>query len=151
MAVFSDIFWVESRKDTPDKLSESRHLGFSPKNPYRHADCRVHNRLIAGLIAGMNVRLVVALPIGIIVGLVAGLIAGLMFGGVACVQHVTLRIFLWKLGYAPLNYARFLDYCHECIFLRKVGGGYIFIHRMLMEHFAAMTEEDIERIAGSVD
>jgi hypothetical protein len=26
-------------------------------------------------------------------------------------------------------------------FLRRVGGGYIFIHRMLMEHFAAMAPE----------
>jgi len=26
----------------------------------------------------------------------------------------------------------------ERIFLRKVGGGYIFVHRLLMEHFAGM-------------
>jgi hypothetical protein len=30
-----------------------------------------------------------------------------------------------------------LDYTDR-IFLRKVGGGYIFIHRMLMEYFAAL-------------
>ena len=49
----------------------------------------------------------------------------------------------------PLNYARFLDYCAARIFLRKVGGGYIFTHRLLLEHFAALTEEDIKRLAGS--
>ena len=27
------------------------------------------------------------------------------------------------------------------LFLRKVGGGYMFIHRYLLEHFAAMGEE----------
>ena len=32
----------------------------------------------------------------------------------------------------------FLDYCAERIFLRKVGGGYIFVHRLLMEHFASL-------------
>ena len=40
----------------------------------------------------------------------------------------------------PLNYAHFLDYATKLIFLRKVGGGYIFIHRMLLEHFAAMSK-----------
>jgi len=29
--------------------------------------------------------------------------------------------------------------------LQKVGGGYIFIHRMLLEHFAAMDLEHPER------
>jgi len=28
-----------------------------------------------------------------------------------------------------------LDYAADRIFLQKVGGGYIFIHRMLMEYF----------------
>ncbi len=36
----------------------------------------------------------------------------------------------------------FLDYCTDLIFLRRVGGGYIFIHRLLMEHFAAMDKEE---------
>jgi len=44
----------------------------------------------------------------------------------------------YRMGYIPWNYARFLDYATEHIFLQKVGGGYIFIHRMLMEHFAGM-------------
>jgi hypothetical protein len=43
-----------------------------------------------------------------------------------------------RLAYKPWRYARFLDYCVERIFLRKVGGGYIFVHRMLMEYFAAL-------------
>jgi hypothetical protein len=43
--------------------------------------------------------------------------------------------------YIPWNYSRFLDYAVDRIFLQKVGGGYIFIHRLLMEHFAAMSVE----------
>ena len=35
-----------------------------------------------------------------------------------------------------VNHARFLDYAAERIFLQKVGGGYIFVHRTLLEHFA---------------
>ena len=35
----------------------------------------------------------------------------------------------------PWNYPRFLDYAAERILLRKVGGGYIFTHRLLLEYF----------------
>jgi hypothetical protein len=70
------------------------------------------------------------------------------FGGIACIQHLGLRIATFSCSHTPWNYASFLDYCAERIFLRKVGGGYIFIHRMFMEHFAAMSEEDIQRLAG---
>ena len=35
------------------------------------------------------------------------------------------------------NYVKFLDYAADRILLRKVGGGYLFSHRMLLEHFAA--------------
>jgi hypothetical protein len=34
-----------------------------------------------------------------------------------------------------------LTYCVERIFLRKVGGSYIFIHQLLMEHFASLYTE----------
>lgn len=56
----------------------------------------------------------------------------------ACIKHFALRLILYRNNYIPWNYARFLDYATERIFLQKVGGGYIFIHRMLMEHFAQM-------------
>ena len=37
----------------------------------------------------------------------------------------------------PWNIARFLD-SFDRIFLYKVGGGYIFYHPLLMEHFAKL-------------
>ena len=64
-----------------------------------------------------------------------GLVAG---GGEACVKHLILRVILCCNGYIPWNYSRFLDYATERIFLQKVGGGYIFVHRLLLEHFAQM-------------
>lgn len=66
-------------------------------------------------------------------GFLFGAIAG---GGEACIKHLMLRIVLYLNGYTPWNYARFLDWANERIFLQKVGGGYIFIHRLLLEHFA---------------
>ena len=70
-------------------------------------------------------------------GLFVGLVVGLGAGGLACFKHLYLRLLLVRSGSIPWNYVRFLDYAAERILLRKVGGGYIFIHRMLMEHFAA--------------
>ncbi len=63
------------------------------------------------------------------------------FSYLPLLQHLSLRLVLWQSGAIPWNYARFLDYAAERIFLQKVGGGYIFIHRMLMEHFAQMELE----------
>jgi hypothetical protein len=45
-------------------------------------------------------------------------------------------------GSAPLNYVRFLDCAAGRIFLRKVGGGYIFVHRLLLEYFASLEPEE---------
>jgi hypothetical protein len=41
----------------------------------------------------------------------------------------------------PLNYVRFLDYCVDRVLLRRVGGGYMFIHRTMMEHIAGLDLE----------
>jgi eukaryotic-like serine/threonine-protein kinase len=59
-------------------------------------------------------------------------------GGLASVQHFFLRLRLRRAGYIPWKYARFLDYASECILLRKVGGGYIFIHGLLLDYFASL-------------
>ena len=74
-------------------------------------------------------------------GLSVGLMVGTMRGFLCIIQHFILRLILYFNNYIPWNYARFLDYAAERIFLQKVGGGYIFIHRMLMEHFAQMERE----------
>jgi CHAT domain/NACHT domain len=58
--------------------------------------------------------------------------------GISVIKHITLRVILYLKKYIPWNYARFLDYATERIFLQKVGGGYIFIHRLLQEHFSSL-------------
>ncbi len=72
------------------------------------------------------------------VGLGAFLIAGLWYGGWDALMHFMLRLSLYFERNTPCRYAHFLDYATKLIFLQKVGGGYIFIHRLLLEHFAAM-------------
>lgn len=70
-----------------------------------------------------------------IFGFSFGMVAG---GAEACIKHFIIRILLFYKGSIPWDYARFLDYATERIFLQKVGGGYIFVHRLLLEHFARM-------------
>jgi hypothetical protein len=70
---------------------------------------------------------------------------GLLFGGVSCIKHFILRLTLHRKRYSPWNYTHFLDYATDRLFLQKVGGGYIFVHRMLLEHFAEMSPEQEDR------
>jgi DNA polymerase III delta prime subunit len=98
--------------------------------------------LLNGLLVGM---LFSAVHIGLILGAVGGCIGGLGValknGGLAVLQHYTLRLILWFCDSIPLNYVHFLDHAAERILLRKVGGGYIFVHRMLLEYFAGLEPE----------
>ena len=94
--------------------------------------------LIFGSDEELQQRLLTGLLIGLQYWLLSGLLLGLVYGGYACLSHLALRVILWGRGYLPWNIAHFLDYCTERIFLRKVGGGYIFIHRTLLEYFATL-------------
>jgi hypothetical protein len=78
-------------------------------------------------------------------GLAFGVLAGLYYGGKAGLHHFALRLVLWHNNFAPFNYVGFLDYAAARIFLRKVGGGYVFVHRMLLEYFAAMHKTSEEQ------
>jgi hypothetical protein len=51
-------------------------------------------------------------------------------GGLFALRRFILRLVIWIKQSGPLNYVRFLDYAAGRLFLRKVGGGYIFVHRM---------------------
>ena len=70
-----------------------------------------------------------------------GLAAAMRYGGYTCLQHRRLRRLLVRHGAIPRHYVKFLDYAAERIFLHKVGGGYIFIHRLLQDYFAARYTE----------
>jgi hypothetical protein len=99
--------------------------------------------LVGGLVFGLVVGLVFGLIFGLIFGLggvligglVVGLVLGLVYGGNVCIQHVTVRLFLWRDGYIPLNYVRFLNEAADRILLTRVGGSYKFYHRMLQDYF----------------
>ena len=105
--------------------------------------------VISGLAVGLSIGLVGGLANGLRAGLLLGLIFGLLsgsiivlgiglrYGGRACLQHLILRLGLRYNSSVPRRYVDFLDYAAERIFLRKVGGGYMFIHGLLQDYFAA--------------
>jgi len=98
--------------------------------------------LIIGLIYELDPQvngwLMTRLIVGLHFSLIFGFGIGLRYGGIACIQHFVLRLILYFTKRIPWNYAKFLDWASDKLFLQKVGGGYIFIHRSLMEHFAEM-------------
>ena len=104
------------------------------------------NSLFAFLLFGLIVGLIFGLPFGLAVGLIGswigGVIGGVNYGGSAFIQHYILRFFFFSNNLLPWRLVPFLDHCVDLIFLRRVGGGYIFVHRLLMEHFAEMYVEE---------
>lgn len=98
-----------------------------------------------GLTSGIGVGLLAQIPLGERLGAAVGLRFGLgvgvvmllFYGGHTCFMHLLLRAFLYRADLIPREYVRFLDYAAERILLRKLGGGYLFMHRLLLEHFAA--------------
>jgi DNA polymerase III delta prime subunit len=69
---------------------------------------------------------------------------GMRAGGEACFKHYSLRLLLILSGSTPWNYVKFLNYASDSILLRKVGGGYMFLHRMLLEWFAKQYVEPVD-------
>jgi len=57
-------------------------------------------------------------------------------GGFACMQHLALRVVLWRSGAIPRDYAAFLKYTSELRLTRQTGGEFRFFHDLLREHFA---------------
>ncbi len=97
--------------------------------------------LFIALVSGFRFyRLLFALSIGLLsgwfLGLVIGLLVALFFGLGAFTKHFFLRFFLSLRGNLPWNLVPFLDEAAERLLLRKVGGSYIFVHRMLLDYFA---------------
>jgi len=70
-------------------------------------------------------------------GAALGLLLG-MFALEATVKHFFLRLVLFVNGWSPWNYAKFLNYSVNSVLLQRIGGGYIFVHRSLLDHFASL-------------
>jgi hypothetical protein len=57
--------------------------------------------------------------------------AACAFGWLAVIEHFALRFALYKRGVMPWRYVKFLDYAADRALLKKIGGGYMFVHPFL--------------------
>lgn len=87
-------------------------------------------RLLAGLFPELLIRLLI------------GLAAGLGFGLGAFLLGTVLQFLLWRANCLPWRLVPFLDEAAERLFLRKVGGSYIFVHRLLLEFLASLEKQE---------
>lgn len=100
---------------------------------------------ISGLIGTFAIGLTAGIAKGLTAGLAVGLVAGLVNDGIACIQHFVLWLFLRLAWGIPMNYSRFLDYAVNRLLLHRVGRGYIFTHRSLLDYFASLEDEMLNK------
>ena len=108
--------------------------------------------LIGGQFVGLLIGLIVWLIGGLFVWLIGGLFSELGTGGLdAFVKHFILRILLYLRGDLPWPLVPFLDEAAKRLLLRKVGGSYIFAHRLLLDYFVAIDESMLSESTSSED
>jgi hypothetical protein len=97
-------------------------------------------------LAGGTDELGAVIVLSVAWGCGSGSLLGMACGGGAVVQHWTIRVLLWRAGLAPLRLARWLTFVVRLrVLYWGVGGGHMFIHRLLLEHFASIQRRDLER------
>jgi hypothetical protein len=134
VVLMSGLFGGLRPRGVPEKTIPNQGIRQSGRNAVVFLTIALTGGLIVGMFGG--------LISGLVLGFVLGLFSGLVFGGLAFIQHVFLRFCLYRNNHIPWRLTSFLDYATDLIFLRKVGGGYIFIHPLLQEYFASLYEEE---------
>ncbi len=92
--------------------------------------------LIYALVYGITGGLAGGPLVGLFFGLIFGLVCGLVIEGTVCLRKLVLRGLLTANGFAPVRYVRCLDEATTRLLLRSTGNGYLFVHRLLLEHLA---------------
>ncbi|MFL5658099.1 MAG: NACHT domain-containing protein, partial [Ktedonobacteraceae bacterium] len=86
---------------------------------------------------------IVMMVAALIVTLVITLVVGLVIVLSEFMQPFTLRFWLWHAPSLPWKRTAFLDEAVDRLLLRRVGGGYIFIHRLLLDYFASLKKKEL--------
>lgn len=79
-----------------------------------------------------------------ILGLTTAVVS-LVFGAMPLMQHLSLRLVLKRRGLAPLWLVEFLETASALHLVRRVGGGYMFLHEYLRAYFRALLQEKAKR------
>jgi hypothetical protein len=70
---------------------------------------------------------------------------GYIYGGRPLVEHHLTRRSLARIGLAPRKPQSFLDFAAARMLMHRVGGGYMFAHRLLLEYFARLESAGLPR------
>jgi hypothetical protein len=96
--------------------------------------------LFSALVLGLLFGLIFGWAVGLLYGLLNALVAGLSFGLLAglgnALQYYLVRFWLTHGGFFPKKAVHFLEDATARILLKRVGGGYQFTHRLLLDYFA---------------
>ncbi|HMG75696.1 MAG TPA: NACHT domain-containing protein [Pyrinomonadaceae bacterium] len=75
-------------------------------------------------------------------GLVLGLLIAFSYSGLDIIYHITLRFVLSLRGRIPLRYVSFLNHLSEIKLLYRAGGGYLFVHPLVLQQLADQADSD---------
>jgi len=98
--------------------------------------------LFAWLLMGRAAMSAEGVAVGLTFGLLAVPAAWLIAGGATYLRHRLLLALLRRDRLIPADLVGFLDYADGRILLRRAGGGYLFVHRLLQDYFAAQAQQD---------
>ena len=96
------------------------------------------NDLSKGLADGLNYGWSI-LCLSVLSG---GLVICAFSGGLAVLRHFVLRLLLSRMGNFPWQAVSFLEDAKTRTLLQRVGGGYSFMHRLLLDYFADLDSGD---------
>jgi hypothetical protein len=75
-------------------------------------------------------------------GLIIGLLIAFSYSGLDVIYHFTLRFVLSLKGRIPLRYVSFLNHLSEIKLLYRAGGGYLFVHPLVLQQLADQADSD---------
>jgi hypothetical protein len=104
-----------------------------------------------GLDEGLSKGLSSALSIVWLFAICGGLFGWAISGGWAVLRHIVLRSLLHNRHFFPWHAQAFLNDATARILLRRVGGGYSFIHRLLLEYFANLDDGNVPKRGQQIE
>ena len=134
--------WLPKQLDTHTRLTPNQGIWRSGRSGLMFG---LFGCVIGGGISGLLSYAYFGPWWGLFLGSCVGGTGGILFTGIgfgfgldAFLEHFVLRFWLWRENAFPWHYPRFLDAGADRLLLHKVGGGYIFIHHLLLDYLASL-------------
>jgi DNA polymerase III delta prime subunit len=107
--------------------------------------------IVAGLIVTWSTTAADGFRFGIAILCCSVLFSINCIGGWPIARETCVRLALRQADLLPVPAERFLEYTVECLFLQRVGDGYLFVHRSLQEFFAGLCKsKQVKTADGAV-